>query len=102
MRTRSQLILALLPPLLMGSVRFVIDDEAAEPARFYREYVGLNEGQIREIRQGKAIAKILESRTPDEVFVFGSVYIDSTPENYVKFAADIDSLRKLPSYLAIR
>jgi len=36
------------------------------------------------------------------VFVFGSVYIHSTPERYLKFASDIDALRKLPSYLAIR
>jgi hypothetical protein len=44
----------------------------------------------------------VESRTPDEVFVFGSVYVHSTPEKYLKLAADIDAFRKLPSYLAIR
>jgi|SRR5215467_2292621 len=36
------------------------------------------------------------------VFVFGSVYINSTPERYLKFASDIDALRKLPSYLALQ
>ena len=102
MRTRLQLLFALLPTLLIGSFRLIADDQSAEPAKFYREYVGLNDDQIRDIRQGKAIAKILESRTPDEVFVFGSVYINSTPESYLKFAEDIDSLRKVPSYLAIR
>jgi hypothetical protein len=44
----------------------------------------------------------VESRTPDEVFVFGSVYVQSTPEKYLKLASDIDTLRTLPSYLAIR
>jgi len=44
----------------------------------------------------------VESRTPDEVFVFGSVYVRSTPEKYLKLASDMDELRKLPSYLAIR
>src|SRR6266436_5695963 len=53
-------------------------------------------------RNGKAVAKVMESRTPDEVFVFGSVYVQSTPEKYLKLASDIDALRKLPSYLAIR
>jgi hypothetical protein len=75
--------------------------QSAEPFKFFHEYVGLDEGQISAIRNGKAVAKILESRTPDEVFVFGSVYVQSTPEKYLKLASDIDALRKLPSYLAI-
>ena len=58
------------------------------PNKFFREFVGLNNDQIREIREGKAVAKILDSPTADQVFVFGSVYIDSTPERYLKFASD--------------
>ncbi|MGC2467451.1 MAG: hypothetical protein WA517_19820 [Candidatus Acidiferrum sp.] len=73
-----------------------------EPFTFFRDFVGLKEEQIAEIRNGKAVAKVLESRTPDEVFVFGSVYVRATPEKYLKLASDIDALRKLPSYLAIR
>src|SRR6202162_1100277 len=73
-----------------------------EPYKFYREFAGLNEGQIAAIRSGKALAKVVESPTPDEVYVFGSVYVQSTPEKYLKLASDIDALRKLPSYLAIR
>lgn len=73
-----------------------------EPSKFFREYVGLNNDQINAIRNGKAVAKIIESRTPDEVFVFGAVYVESTPEKYLKLASDIDALRKLPSYLAIQ
>ncbi len=36
------------------------------------------------------------------MLVFGSVYVESTPERYLRLASDIDALRKLPSYLAIR
>ena len=73
-----------------------------EPFKFFRDYVGLKEDQIAAIRNGKPVARIVESRTPDEVFVFGSVYVQSTPEKYFKLASDIEELRKLPSYLAIR
>lgn len=76
--------------------------QSDEPDKFYREYAGLSDGQIASIHSGKAIAKIIESPTPDEVFVFGSVYINSTADSYLKFASDIDQLRKLPDYLAIR
>jgi hypothetical protein len=94
------LLVIVLWPLDIGGTRPT--DQPAEPDKFFRDFVGLNEDQIGAIRNGKAIAKILESRTPDEVFVFGSVYIASTPERYLKFALDLDALRKLPSYLAIR
>ena len=73
-----------------------------EPYRFFREFVGLNEDQIGAIRSGKAVAKVVESRTPDEVFVFGSVYVEASPEKYVELASDVDALRKLPGYLAIQ
>ena len=77
-------------------------EQTPEPLRFFREYVGLNYDQIATIRSGKVLARVLESRTPDEVFVFGAVHVGSTPEKYVKLASNIDSLRKLPNYLAIQ
>jgi hypothetical protein len=77
-------------------------DDTPEPHRFFREYVGLSDDQIATIRNGKALARVLESRTPDEVFVFGAVYVESTPEKYVKLVSNIESLRKLPNYLAIQ
>jgi hypothetical protein len=80
----------------------VREGQSREPVKFFREYVGLSDEQISAIQSGKAIAKVLDSRMPDEVFVFGAVHIDATPESYLKLAADIEALRKLPNYLAIR
>jgi len=97
------LLLLLLFALGKGRVQATENSEnSVEPNRFFHEFVGLNDNQIREIREGKAVAKILDSPTADQVFVFGSVYINSTPESYLKFASDIDALRKLPSYLALQ
>jgi hypothetical protein len=94
----------LFPVLLLLSVVQLPASNAqnVESFKFFRDYVGLKEDQIAAIRNGKAVAKVVESDTPDEVFVFGSVYVQSTPEKYLKLASDIDALRKLPSYLAIR
>jgi hypothetical protein len=77
-------------------------DQSVEPFKFFREYVGLSESEISAIRGGKAVAKVLDSKTPDQVFVFGAVYVESTPENYLKLASDVDALRKLPNYQTIR
>jgi hypothetical protein len=54
------------------------------------------------VRSGRAVAKVIESPTPDEVFVFGSVYIEASPESYLKLASAVNALRKLPGYLAIQ
>jgi hypothetical protein len=89
-------------PVLLLLVAVIEAGTPDEPHRFFREFVGLNEDQIAAIRSGKAVAKVLESPTPDEVVVFGAVYIESLPENYLKLASNIDVLRKLPGYLAIQ
>ncbi len=68
---------------------------------FFRQSVGLNEDQIAAIRNGQAVAKATPSRIPDEIFLFGAVYIHAAPEAYVSFANDFDRLRKLPTYLAL-
>jgi len=74
----------------------------AEIEKCFREFAGLSDDQIRDIRNSRAVAKVLESPTADEVFVFGAVYINSTPERYFTLAADIDELRKLPSFIALQ
>jgi len=94
-------VLALLLSPVSGS-GIPAADNLAEPNEFFHEFIGLNDDQIRTIREGKPLAKVLDSPTADQVFVFGSVYINSTPELYLKFASDIDAMRKLPSYLALR
>jgi hypothetical protein len=91
-----------LPVVLLLLATVIEADTSDEPYKFFREVAGLNEEQIAAIRSGKAVAKVVESPTPDEVYVFGSVYVEATPESYLKLASDIDALRKLPSYLAIQ
>jgi len=100
-RISTVVVLTLLLSPVVGS-EIPSTDKPAEPNKFFHEFIGLSDDQIREIREGKAIAKILDSPTADQVFVFGSIYINSTPERYLEFASDIDALRKLPSYMALR
>lgn len=76
--------------------------QVLELDKVLREAVGLRDTQIESIHRGTALAKVMDSRIPDEVFVFGAVRIEASPESYVKFATDLDALRKLPSYLAVR
>ncbi len=96
---RSYITLLTVLLLLTGVLAAQSPDE---PYRFFRDVAGLNQQQIAELQSGRAVAKVVDSRTPDEVFVFGAVYVNASPESYIKLASDLDRLRKLPSYLAIQ
>jgi len=74
----------------------------AELQDYFKNAIGLSQEQIADIGAGKAIGKVLPSRIPDEIFVFGAVYINASPESYLRFATDFDRLGKLPEFLAIR
>lgn len=99
--TRTRFSLWLFAGILALTSGATAHGQSAEPFKLFREYVGLNDQEIA-IRNGRPQAKIVESRAPDELFVFGTVYVESTPDKYLKFASDVDSLRKLPNYLAIQ
>ena len=68
---------------------------------FFRQNIGLTKEQLAAVRGGEAITKVLRSRTPAEVFLFGAVYINAAPERYVEYNRDLERLRKLPGYLAL-
>jgi hypothetical protein len=69
--------------------------------KYFSQNIGLNAQQIASIRSGQPVTKALPSRTPDEVFLFGAVYVRAAPERYLQFAHDYNRLRKLPNNLAL-
>ena len=88
--------------LLFVPVGLVLGQARREPASFFQQYIGLNDDQIASIEQGKAIARALPTPAPSEIVVFGAVYINATPEDYLRVARNLESLRSLPNYLGIR
>jgi len=68
---------------------------------YFKDYVGLSDEEIASIQSGKAFAKNLHSRVPDEIFVFGAVLVHASPDQYPRFSRDLDRLRSTPGYLAI-
>jgi hypothetical protein len=101
--TRALYVSGALSLLLLAiSMTSAANEQVLVLDKFLRESVSLNAEQIDSVHRGKAVATVLESPTPDEVFVFGAVYIEAKPESYLRLANDFDALRKLPSYLAIQ
>ena len=73
-----------------------------EPYTYFKEYVGLTDDQIADMQHGKAVAKVLSTKTPAEVAVFGAVYVHASPEDYLRAVQNVSSLRNTPNYLAVR
>jgi len=74
----------------------------AELRKFFQDNIGLSDSEVTRIEQGKAVAKVLDSSTPSEVFVFGAVFVKAPSRAYLQLAADLDRLKSLRNYLAIR
>lgn len=98
--TNRTLIYALALLVLSLTPHVSVAQTTRDLKSFFREDVGLTDEQIANIRGGKPVVKVMPARTPDEVFLFGAVYIQAAPESYVAFRHDFDRLRALPNYLA--
>jgi len=68
---------------------------------YFQRYIGLNADQIQDLRSGQPISKTLISRRPAEIFVFGAVYVNASPDAYIAFATNFDRLRDIPGYIAV-
>ncbi len=88
--------------LLFCAPGWSLSQAKPEPYSFFKQYIGLTDDQIASIEHGKAVAQALTTPEPSEVAVFGAIYIDASPESYLRVAQNLDSLRALPNYLGIR
>jgi hypothetical protein len=88
--------------LITGLAVPAFSQTSSELQDYLKNSIGLTPEQIADIRGGKSVGKVMKSRIPDEIFVWGAVYIKANPESYVQFASDFDRLGKLPEFLAIR
>jgi len=93
--------IAVLLALIPGAAAPSFSQTTPNLQTYFKDYIRLSDDQIAVIRSGRAVAKTLPSRIPDEIFVFGAIYINAPPESYLKFSHDFDRLRKMSGYLAI-
>ncbi len=54
---------------------------------------GLTADQIATIDAGKPVVRVLSWGTPSEVYVFGAVHVDGSPDVYLNAARDVARLR---------
>jgi len=98
---RSVTLIATLLILIAAITRPASPQSSPDLETFFKQNVGLSEDQIAAIRGGQPVVKPLPPRTPDEVLLFGAVYIHAAPEAYFEYARNFDRLRQTPGFLAL-
>jgi hypothetical protein len=88
--------------LLHLSAAMMTGQAKRELDNYFHQYIGLNDAQIAAISNGTVFVKELQSPNPSEIILFGTVFVNSFPENYLKLVRNVDTLRKLPYFLAIQ
>jgi hypothetical protein len=88
--------------LLLASAVACHSQDTGQLYTFFKQNIGLSDSEIAGIERGKAVAKVLDSPTPSQVFVFGAVFIKAQPTAYVRLSGDLDRLKSLPNYLALQ
>jgi hypothetical protein len=63
--------------------------------------LGLTAEQVAEIDQGRPVATVLSWGEPSEIYVFGAVRVNGSPDTYLKAARDVRRLAGMPGYLGI-
>jgi hypothetical protein len=72
---RSVVRVAVLVTLVVGTAVDCGAQTSSELNTYFQQNVGLSQDQIAAIQGGQAVAKVAKSRIPDEVFIFGAVYL---------------------------
>lgn len=88
--------------LVMYAAMPCLAQTSSELQTFFKEYVNLKDDQIRAIEHGKPVAQLLATQTPLDIAVFGAIYINASPEDYLKIVRNLDYLRNSRNYLAVR
>jgi hypothetical protein len=92
---RHALLLAL--SLVSGAV---VDAVQRVPLTIFTD-LGLTSQQIAAIDAGRPVAKVLSWGGPSEVYVFGAVHVEGSPETYLKGVRDVGRLSGTPGYQGI-
>jgi len=50
---------------------------------FLSKNIGISKDQIAAVRNGEPVALNLKSRIPNEIFVFGAIYVNADPGKYL-------------------
>jgi hypothetical protein len=68
---------------------------------FFQEYAKLTSVELKAVRTGSPVVKEVNS-DPEQVLIFGAIFIKANPDKYLAFASDIDQAKKIPGYLAFQ
>jgi hypothetical protein len=67
---------------------------SSEVKNLLSQRIGLSQDQTSAVQRGQPFAKNMKPRTPAEIFVFGVIYVNVAPENYMRLERDVNRVRR--------
>jgi len=101
MRVAGMIKFFILASIILSGALVGAGQTIQEPHAFFRDLIGLSDSQISGIDAGRAVVLILPIGSSAEMFIFGATYVYAAPEDYLKFAFDMNRLRGIPGYLRV-
>lgn len=98
---RRNVVQVMMLVMVVGVASICAAQTTSELNNYFQQSIGLSQDEITAVRAGQAVSKKMPSRIPDEVIVFGAVFVKAQPESYPKLAYDFERMSKVPGYLAI-
>ena len=87
--------------ILVVTMIAAVRDKPRDIDEFLMNYIELSEEEIKNINEGRAFAKLLDTGQKPEVVIFGGVYIDAPIEAYLKVYRNVKALEKEKAYSAV-
>jgi hypothetical protein len=87
--------------MLMATGIAMSQTEPLDVETFLRQYIKLTDDEIRQVSEGEALAKVIDTGEKPEVVIFGGVYIEAPIEDYIKVSRNVKGLEKTENYLAV-
>src|SRR6266853_727552 len=74
-----------------------------QPETFFKNRIGLSDGDIQKMDQGQVVTKVLESGDKKYgILVFGAVYVNTSIEKFAASYRDVKGLLENKVYLAVQ
>lgn len=69
---------------------------------FLRMYPQLSDGEIQQVEQGSAVAKVLDTREKEEIVIFGAIKLTIPVKTFVDHIRDVERLQDGENYIVVK
>jgi hypothetical protein len=95
----SRIVVAAIVSLALGCALVFAQPQ---PSTFFKNRIGLSDGEIQQIGQGQVVTKVLDTGSKYGMLVFGAVYVNAPVPKFAAAYRNVNNLLKDKVYIAVQ